>query len=71
MTILDFSKAFDTVPHKKLLHKLKVWNHGTTACLAGIFLTHRSLCIVLEGACSELTAADLQVPQGTILLPQQ
>ena len=25
MIILDFSKAFDTVPHKKLLHKMKLY----------------------------------------------
>jgi hypothetical protein len=25
MAILDFSKAFDTVPHKELLNKLHSW----------------------------------------------
>ena len=26
MVILDFSKAFDTIPHQKLLHKMRVWS---------------------------------------------
>ena len=37
MVIMDFSKAFDLVPHQRLLSKLSLWDHRETAQLDSIF----------------------------------
>lgn len=50
MGILDFSKAFDTVPHKKLLHKLELYDvTGSIYRWLGDFLTDRGMKVVTEG----------------------
>nr|KAG5694853.1 hypothetical protein BaRGS_028781 [Batillaria attramentaria] len=70
MAILDFSKAFDTVPHDRLLHKLA--NYGITGPIHNwlrCFLTERSMQVVVEGTSSESTTVDSGVPQGTVLGP--
>ena len=56
VAILDFCKAFDTVPHKKLLHKLSLYGiTGPLHTWLSNFLTQRSMRVVIEGACSEST----------------
>ena len=50
LVILDFSKAFDTVPHQKLLHKLK--NYGIDGKINGWieqFLTNRQQRVLVDG----------------------
>ena len=48
--ILDFSKAFDTLPHRKLLHKLTSYRiNGSIHSWLRHFLTSRSMQVVLEG----------------------
>ena len=70
VAILDFSKAFDTVSHKKLLHKLE--NHGIKGPLHDwltCFLTRRTMQVVVDGSNSDTTTVDSGVPQGTVLGP--
>ncbi len=50
MAILDFSKSFDTVPHSKLLYKLKHSGiNGNTFKRIYNFLNQRSLHVVVDG----------------------
>ncbi len=68
--ILDFSKAFDTVPHDKLL--LKLGNFGIDGNILDwlkSFLTERKMRTVVEGEMSDYVYVDSGVPQGTVLGP--
>ena len=70
MVVLDFSKAFDTVPHTRLLSKLK--HYGITGNLLewiSNFLKQRDQRVVIDGKCSDWTHVDSGVPQGTVLGP--
>ena len=67
---LDFAKAFDTVPHQKLLIKLEsmgVRGH----CLGWIraFLTNRSQVVLVEGVSSTPAPVTSGVPQGCVCSP--
>ncbi len=70
MIVLDFSKAFDKVPHERLLHKL---NHygigGKTHKWIHTFLTQRSQSVVLEGSYSFKVHVTSGISQGTVLGP--
>ena len=68
--ILDFSKAFDTVPHKKLLHKLQEYGiSGPLHQWLTNFLTKREMRVVVDGVQSDSVYVDSGVPQGTVLGP--
>ena len=70
MAILDFSKAFDTVPHQKLLHKLNHFGiQGPLLSWLKCFLRQRTMQVVLEGVSSTTASVDSGVPQGTVLGP--
>ena len=67
---LDFSKAFDRVPHDWLIHKLHY--HGIRGSyLEWIkqFLVGRTQQVVIENRFSDLTPVTSGVPQGSVLGP--
>lgn len=70
MILLDFSKAFDTVPHQRLLSKLD--HNGirnNTLDWIKHFLTDRTQQVVVEGHASTPVVVSSGVPQGTVLGP--
>jgi hypothetical protein len=71
MLILDFSKAFDTVPHKRLLKKLEPYgiNGNILSCLEA-WLTQREQQVTIEGDKSSTAKVTSGVPQGTVFCGQ-
>ena len=71
MVILDFSKAFDTVPHRRLLYKLQNYGiTGTTHAWISSFLTQREQRVVVDREASPSSCSDDSgFPQGTVLGP--
>ena len=80
LIILDFSKAFDTVPHLRLLQKLEhygvrnISNNETDSeqnilTWFGNWLCGRTQQVILDGETSDSGAVISGVPQGTVLGP--
>ena len=70
MAVLDFAKAFDTVPHGALLGKLA--HYGVDSDLNNwirAFLTNRTQKVMVDGEVSDSVTVDSGVPQGTVLGP--
>ena len=66
--VLDFNKAFDTVPHRRLLSKLEAYGiHGPILHWIANFLTQRKMSVVVEGETSHEVDVESGVPQGTVL----
>ena len=71
MAILDFSRAFDTVPHERLLGKLASYGvRGILNDWVRSFLSGRTMTVVVDGEESAEPINVLSgVPQGTVLGP--
>ncbi|XP_041453148.1 uncharacterized protein LOC121406192 [Lytechinus variegatus] len=70
MAILDFTKAFDKVPHERLLGKLNHYGiKGNLLNWIRGFLTGRSQRVICEGSTSSSKDVVSGVPQGTVLGP--
>ena len=70
VAILDFSKAFDTVPHHRLLHKLQFCGvDGDIHLWVKNFLTTRTQSVLIDGDCSREDPVESGIPQGTVLGP--
>ena len=68
--LLDFQKAFDKVPHHRLLYKLKYYGISPQALnWVHSFLTNRTQQVLLEGNMSSSINVTSGVPQGSVLGP--
>ena len=68
--IMDFTKAFDKVPHRRLLYKLDYYGiRGSTHKWISSWLSERSQKVVLDGEASDPVSVLSGVPKGSVLGP--
>ena len=67
---IDFSKAFDTINHEILLHKLMAYGiKGIAYQLFESYLENRRQAVKIGNSCSSVARVNLGVPQGSVLGP--
>ena len=67
---IDFSRAFDSIVHTKLINKLE--NYGITGKLLNwisSFILDRYQCVAIENCFSSVAKVINSVPQGSVLGP--
>ena len=70
LLLLDFSKAFDAVPHRRLLMMLEHYGiRGSLAKWIESWLVGKSQSVVVNGTCSSQAMVKSGVPQGTVIGP--
>ena len=70
LTSTDFAKAFDTVPHQRLMYKLHWYGvHGKMHKWISEFLTDHLQKAVLNDTCSTSVKVYSGILQGTVLSP--
>jgi len=70
IAVLNFSRAFDTVPHERLLGKLDRYGiRGNVKEWIRSFLCDRQMWVAVDGEISSKCRVDSGVPQGTVLGP--
>ena len=70
IAILDFSKAFDMVSHRRLMSKLDHYGiRGNIHKWISSFLNNRNQKVVIDGYSSDTISVDSGVPQGSVLGP--
>ena len=67
---LDFQKAFDTVPHARLMKKLQAYGiEGEILAWITEYLKERSQVVIVNGESSATSDVISGIPQGTVLGP--
>ena len=67
---LDFAKAFDKVPHKRLCSKIKAFGiKGNLLNWLSNFLTNRTQSVVINNISSNSSKVTSGIPQGSVLGP--
>lgn len=67
---IDFSQAFDTINHSRLLFKLEKYGfRGSVRSLLASYLSHRTQYVCIENHHSSVKQILTGVPQGSILGP--
>ena len=67
---IDFQRAFDSVSHHKLIHKLKSYGvSGNLILWISAFLSNRSQTVRIGSSLSDACAVSSGIPQGSVLGP--